>query len=140
MKKINIILAFLLFTALNSMSQSVSAPATSNYEVSGKEDSEKYHVALCDYKTDTLTYAQFKDCADINNLTDPQMKITAYTLVCRIGKNDILEHNATGNTLSSNIKERMIAGGVKEFWLEKMIAKKGDTPVEIGTRKFYLTR
>jgi hypothetical protein len=101
---------------------------------------DKSHVAFCDFKSDTLTYEQFKNCSEIKILSDPQMEVTFFTLVCRIGKNDILEHNGTGNSLKESIRERMISGGVTEFWLEKMIAKKGDAKVEIGTRKFFLTK
>lgn len=136
MKKI--ILAFLLFTALNSMSQPLSAPATSNNGLSGKEDSEKYHVALCDYKTDTLTYEQLKGCNEINITNDPQIIVTFYSLVCRFGESDIYEFAGRGNTLPKQVIETLVSKGVTQFWLEEITAKKGDIKLEIGTRKFFL--
>lgn len=139
MKKINIILAILLFTALNSTSQSVSAPtATSNNVESVIEDSKKYHVALCDYKSDTLTYEQLKGCNEINITNDPQIIITYYNLVCRFGESDIYEFAGRGNTLPKQVIETLLSKRVTQFWLEEIIAKKGDIKLEIGTQKFFL--
>lgn len=140
MKRLNFVLAILLLWSVSGKTQVITTAATEKTRTTSKAATDKSQVVFCNYKTDTLTYEQLKSCNEINILTNSGMEITSYALVCRINENDIFESTGKGKFLPTEVIEKLIAGGVTHFWLEKLTAKNDDGIFNLGTRKFYLKK
>lgn len=98
----------------------------------------KNKVAFCNFKTDTLTLEQIKQCTELNVLTDAAMEVVSYAIVFRFGKDDIYEYKGTGKNLPQNVIDKIIESDIAYFWVENVKVKKDGKLLDIGTRKFYL--
>lgn len=138
MKKLNLIALFLLTVTISVQSQVNSEINSSKSGATSKTTADKYHVAFCDYQTDTITYEQLRNCNIIKVLNEPKMEIIAYQIVCVINKSDIYEYNGTGSILPDRVIENLSKDGITHFWIENITVLKDNSELNIGTRKIFL--
>jgi hypothetical protein len=138
MKKINLIALFLLVVIVSVQSQVNTGVKSSLSDATGKTTIDKYHVAFCDYQTDTISFEQLRNCNTIKVLNEPQLEIISYSIVCLVGKSDIYEYNGTGSQLPERVIQNLLRDNITHFWIEKITVLKDNAELNIGTRKFYL--
>ncbi|HLN52813.1 MAG TPA: hypothetical protein VK212_03830 [Lentimicrobium sp.] len=138
MKKLNLIITFLVVLTFSANSQVITKVTEGSTGATCKVNTDKNKVVFCDIKTDTLSSFQLRDCNTIKVLTDPTMEIISYSLIFRTKNSDIYEFSGSGNLLPEKVIDKILTNDLSFFWLENITVKKGDATLNIGTRKFYL--
>jgi hypothetical protein len=120
------ILVFSLRTYSQTMSKSCRNPI------------ENKSISLCNSKSDTLTYAQLKNCGELQT-NNKKEKIDSYRLSFALADgSEVIEYKGTSNKIPYEALNMIIESKTNKILFEEIYGTKDNENIVLGLRWFYL--